>query len=175
MFFTVSSWQILAANGADLDLGAAAAVGIARAGNLGGAVQVGGQPAPATHACLRQPDVPVTAHSSDTNERTATRTHVKSPTDVRSATASLQGHDLSDDGRAGDSLSRLRGPDVVFSVDHNVDEQLVMPYSAVVKLIRRALAALGLAAAIASALRLRGRGGTPPQHGGWQPIDLDQR
>jgi len=42
-----------------------------------------------------------------------------------------------------------------------------------VKLIRRALAALGLAAGIASALRLRGRGGTPPQHGGWQPIELD--
>ena len=53
--------------------------------------------------------------------------------------------------------------------------QPVMQYSALVKLIRRALAALGLAAAIASALRLRGRGGTPPQHGGWQPIDLDQR
>jgi hypothetical protein len=50
-----------------------------------------------------------------------------------------------------------------------------MQYSALVKLIRRALAALGLAAAIASALRLRGRGGTPPQHGGWQPIDLDQQ
>ena len=49
-----------------------------------------------------------------------------------------------------------------------------MQYSALVKLIRRALAALGLAAAIASALRLRGRGGTPPQHGGWQPIDLEQ-
>ena len=53
--------------------------------------------------------------------------------------------------------------------------QPVMQYSALVKLIRRALAALGLAAAIASALRLRGRGGTPPQHGGWQPIDLEQR
>jgi hypothetical protein len=49
------------------------------------------------------------------------------------------------------------------------------PASPAVKLIRRALAALGLAAAIASALRLRGRGGTPPQHGGWQPIELDQR
>jgi hypothetical protein len=49
-----------------------------------------------------------------------------------------------------------------------------MQYSALVKLIRRALAALGLAAAIASALRVRGRGGTPPQHGGWQPIDLDK-
>ncbi len=42
------------------------------------------------------------------------------------------------------------------------------------RLIRRALAALGLAAALASALRLRGRGGTPPQHGGWQPVELDE-
>jgi hypothetical protein len=50
-----------------------------------------------------------------------------------------------------------------------------MQYSTLVKLIRRALAALGLAAAIASALRLRGRGGTPPQHGGWQPIDLEKQ
>lgn len=43
-----------------------------------------------------------------------------------------------------------------------------------VKLIRRALGAIALAATVASALRLRGRGGTPPQHGGWQPIELDQ-
>jgi len=42
-----------------------------------------------------------------------------------------------------------------------------------VKLLRRAFAALGLAGVIASALRVRGRGGTPPQHGGWQPIDVD--
>jgi hypothetical protein len=42
-----------------------------------------------------------------------------------------------------------------------------------VKLIRRALAAVGLAVGIAGALRLRGKGGTPPQHGGWQPIELE--
>ncbi|WP_162941968.1 hypothetical protein [Desertimonas flava] len=40
------------------------------------------------------------------------------------------------------------------------------------KIVRRVMAALGLAGVIASALRLRGRGGTPPQHGGWQPVDL---
>lgn len=40
------------------------------------------------------------------------------------------------------------------------------------KLLRRALAALGMAGLLASALRVRGRGGTPPQHGGWQPVDL---
>jgi len=41
-----------------------------------------------------------------------------------------------------------------------------------VKLLRRALLALTLAGAIAGALRVRGRGGTPPQHGGWQPVEL---
>jgi len=44
-----------------------------------------------------------------------------------------------------------------------------------VKLLRRALSALFLAGAIAAALRLRGRGGTPPQHGGWQPVELPER
>jgi hypothetical protein len=38
------------------------------------------------------------------------------------------------------------------------------------KLLRRALVALGLAAAIAGLLRLRGSGGTPPQQGGWQEL-----
>lgn len=41
------------------------------------------------------------------------------------------------------------------------------------RLLRRALGALGLAALFAAAARLRGKGGTPPQHGGWQPIDPD--
>lgn len=40
------------------------------------------------------------------------------------------------------------------------------------RLLRRALVALFLAVSIAGALRLRGRGGTPPQHGGWQPVEL---
>ena len=43
------------------------------------------------------------------------------------------------------------------------------------KLLRRAMVALSLAGIIAGALRVRGRGGTPPQHGGWQPIDLPDR
>ncbi|CAN5705849.1 hypothetical protein BH24ACT5_BH24ACT5_01130 [soil metagenome] len=43
---------------------------------------------------------------------------------------------------------------------------------AIVKLLRRALLALGMGAVLASGIRLRGRGGTPPQHGGWQPVDL---
>ncbi|MGI9031148.1 MAG: hypothetical protein ACR2HP_14365 [Ilumatobacteraceae bacterium] len=41
-----------------------------------------------------------------------------------------------------------------------------------VKLLRRAFVALFMAGAIAGALRARGRGGTPPQHGGWQPVEL---
>jgi hypothetical protein len=41
-----------------------------------------------------------------------------------------------------------------------------------VKLLRRALSAFLLAGAIAAALRVRGSGGTPPQHGGWQPLDV---
>jgi hypothetical protein len=44
-----------------------------------------------------------------------------------------------------------------------------------VKLLRRALVAISIAGMIAGALRVRGRGGTPPQHGGWQPIDLPER
>jgi len=37
------------------------------------------------------------------------------------------------------------------------------------------LAALTLAAAIAAALRVRGKGGTPPQHGGWRQLELPER
>lgn len=37
-------------------------------------------------------------------------------------------------------------------------------------LLRRALAALTIAAAVAAALRLRGTGGTPPKHGGWREL-----
>lgn len=40
------------------------------------------------------------------------------------------------------------------------------------RLFRRILGALTLAVIGAIGLRLRGRGGTPPQRGGWQPIDL---
>jgi hypothetical protein len=40
------------------------------------------------------------------------------------------------------------------------------------KLLRRVLGSVALAAAVAAALRVRGTGGTPPQHGGWRPLDL---
>jgi len=36
--------------------------------------------------------------------------------------------------------------------------------------LRRALAALGAAAVIAGAIRLRGKGGVPPQTGGWREL-----
>jgi hypothetical protein len=38
------------------------------------------------------------------------------------------------------------------------------------KMIRRALVAIGLASLVAAALRLRGAGGTPPQSGGWREL-----
>jgi len=37
-------------------------------------------------------------------------------------------------------------------------------------LLRRALAAVGIAGVIAAVLRLRGTGGTPPQSGGWREL-----
>jgi hypothetical protein len=38
------------------------------------------------------------------------------------------------------------------------------------KFIRRALLALSAAVAIATALRVKGKGGVPPQQGGWRDI-----
>ena len=37
-------------------------------------------------------------------------------------------------------------------------------------LLRRALVALGVAGLIAAVLRVRGKGGTPPQRGGWREL-----
>ena len=37
-------------------------------------------------------------------------------------------------------------------------------------MIRRALIALGIAAAVAAVLRVRGSGGVPPQEGGWREL-----
>lgn len=38
------------------------------------------------------------------------------------------------------------------------------------KMIRRALVAIGIAGLVAAVLRLRGSGGTPPQDGGWREL-----
>lgn len=43
-----------------------------------------------------------------------------------------------------------------------------------VKLVRRALIALGLAGLVAAVLRLRGSGGVPPKNGGWRELSGDQ-
>jgi len=40
------------------------------------------------------------------------------------------------------------------------------------KLLRRILGALTMAGIAAAGLRVRGRGGTPPQHGGWRQLEL---
>ena len=41
-------------------------------------------------------------------------------------------------------------------------------------LMRRALLAIGAGIAIASAIRVRGTGGTPPQKGGWRELRGDE-
>ena len=40
------------------------------------------------------------------------------------------------------------------------------------KIFRRALYALSLGSLIAAAMRLRGKGGVPPQEGGWKELDV---
>jgi hypothetical protein len=39
------------------------------------------------------------------------------------------------------------------------------------KVLRRALSAIVAMGIVAAVLRVRGSGGTPPQHGGWRPLD----
>jgi hypothetical protein len=41
---------------------------------------------------------------------------------------------------------------------------------AIMTLVRRALVAIGAAAIVAAALRLRGSGGVPPREGGWREL-----
>ena len=38
------------------------------------------------------------------------------------------------------------------------------------RMLRRALVALGIAGIVAGVLRLRGSGGVPPQQGGWREL-----
>jgi hypothetical protein len=40
------------------------------------------------------------------------------------------------------------------------------------KLLRRVLAVLAMAGIAAAGIRLGGSGGSPPQRGGWRPLDL---
>ncbi len=43
-----------------------------------------------------------------------------------------------------------------------------------VSVVRRALLAVGVAAMIAGVLRVRGRGGVPPQRGGWKEVPFTE-
>jgi hypothetical protein len=43
------------------------------------------------------------------------------------------------------------------------------------KTLRRALVALSLAGAIAGVLRAKGKGGVPPQQGGWREVSVPPR
>ena len=43
------------------------------------------------------------------------------------------------------------------------------------KMLRRALVALSFAGTIAGVLRLRGKGGIPPQEGGWREVSVPPR
>ena len=45
-------------------------------------------------------------------------------------------------------------------------------YLFAMRLLRRLAGALAMAGIAAAGLRVRGRGGTPPQHGGWRPLEL---
>lgn len=42
------------------------------------------------------------------------------------------------------------------------------------KALRNTLLALGVTVIIAGIVRLRGTGGTPPQHGGWRELPPDE-
>ena len=44
----------------------------------------------------------------------------------------------------------------------------------ILRLLRGAFAALGIAAGVAGALRLRGSGGVPPRSGGWRELTGDE-
>jgi hypothetical protein len=40
------------------------------------------------------------------------------------------------------------------------------------KFLRRAISAIVLMGVAAALIRVRGSGGTPPQHGGWRPLEV---
>ena len=42
-------------------------------------------------------------------------------------------------------------------------------------MLRRAILALSAAGIVAGVLRLRGKGGVPPQHGGWRELSVDSK
>jgi hypothetical protein len=42
------------------------------------------------------------------------------------------------------------------------------------KFLRRAFSAIVLMGLAAAVIRVRGSGGTPPQHGGWRPLEIPE-
>ena len=85
---------------------------------------------------------------------------------------------------ANETLPKLRRVSFWFSEENRVDttrpatEVANWPQSEhaqAMKLIRGAISAILLAGTFAAALRIRGTGGTPPQHGGWRPLELPER
>ena len=48
-------------------------------------------------------------------------------------------------------------------------------YAPAMKMLRRALVALSLAGTIAGLLRVKGKGGVPPQEGGWREVSVPPR
>jgi hypothetical protein len=43
------------------------------------------------------------------------------------------------------------------------------------KFLRRAISAILAMGLLAAYFRVRGQGGTPPQHGGWRPLELPEQ
>ena len=75
-----------------------------------------------------------------------------------------------DDVARPDLIGALPATSVAATVTDPDDRREIDP----MKIVRRALFALWVAGVIAGAMRVRGRGGVPPQHGGWQPIDVGE-
>lgn len=52
---------------------------------------------------------------------------------------------------------------------------LTVGYARAVKMLRRASLALSVAGIVAGVLRLRGKGGVPPQQGGWRELSTQPK
>ncbi len=68
-------------------------------------------------------------------------------------------------GPSGTGTLRTDGPAAAPEPEHTARDH-------VVRVFRRAIVALVAAGMIAAALRVRGRGGVPPQGGGWQELPV---
>lgn len=82
------------------------------------------------------------------------------------------GHEDNGDGEDEDTAGAHAGtlPTMSRAPASPAAGRTVVATMAGVKALRRALLALGLAGLVAGAIRLRGSGGVPPQHGGWREL-----